>query len=99
MLAFGLPVSVVMVLAVVESVIVGIVGTAVGIVGGRLLVTWFLTGVLPRTMPDLGLTNMVSSSTYAAAFVLGVLAVAIAPLFSTRKLARMSIPDTLRLME
>jgi putative ABC transport system permease protein len=99
MLAFGLPVSVVMVLAVVESVIVGILGTALGILGGRLLVTWFLTGVLPRTMPDLALTNIVSSRTYAAAFVLGVLAVAIAPLFSTRKLVRMSIPDTLRLME
>jgi hypothetical protein len=33
------------------------------------------------------------------ALVLGVLAVAVAPLFSTRKLVHMSIPDTLRVME
>jgi putative ABC transport system permease protein len=99
MLAFGMPVSVVMALAVVESVIVGIVGTALGIVGGRMLVTWFITGVLPRSIPDLALTNAVAPSTYVAAMVLGVLAVAVAPLLSTRKLARMSIPDTLRLME
>ena len=99
MLAFGMPVSAVMALAVIESVIVGVVGTALGIVGGRLLVTWFITGVLPRSIPDLALTNVVASSTYIAALVLGVLAVAVAPLLSTRKLARMSIPDTLRLME
>jgi putative ABC transport system permease protein len=99
MLAFGMPVSVVMTLAVVESVIVGVVGTALGIVGGRMLVTWFITGVLPRSIPDLALTNTVATSTYMTALILGVLAVAAAPLFSTRKLVRMSIPDTLRLME
>jgi putative ABC transport system permease protein len=99
MLAFGLPVSVVMVLAVIESVVVGAIGTLLGIVGGRMLVTWFITGVLPRSLPDLALTNAVATRTYVVALILGVLAVAVAPLFSSRKLARMSIPDTLRLME
>ena len=77
MLTFGMPVSIVMALAVIESVVVGVVGTTLGIVGGRALVTWFITGVLPRSIPDLALTNVVASSTYVTALVLGVLAVAV----------------------
>jgi putative ABC transport system permease protein len=50
-------------------------------------------------MPDLGLIVSVAPATIATAFVLGVLAVGLAPLFTYRRLRRMDVPSTLRVME
>ena len=51
------------------------------------------------TFPDLGIAIVVSPATLATALGLGVLAVAIAPLLTVRKLRRMDLPATLRVME
>jgi putative ABC transport system permease protein len=46
-----------------------------------------------------GLDVAISPGTLATAFVLGVIAVAAAPLLTIRRLRRMDIPGTLRVVE
>ena len=50
-------------------------------------------------MPDLTLQTMISTSTVVTALVLGVVAVAVAPLLTVRRLLRMDVPSTLRVVE
>jgi putative ABC transport system permease protein len=99
MFAFGLPVWRVMGVAVTESLLVGVLGTVGGIVSGRLLLEWLIRVLLPQTLPDLGIEPFLSASTVATALALGVVAVALAPLLTLRRLRRMDIPSTLRVME
>lgn len=99
MFAFGLPVRTVMALTVVESALVGLAGTAIGVASGRLLLQWLLSVLIPETVPDLGIIIEVSTSTYATAGLLGVVAVALAPLLTLRRMAAMDIPATLRVVE
>jgi putative ABC transport system permease protein len=99
MFAFGVPVRTVLRIATVESLVIGVLGTAVGLGVGWLLLDWLITSLLPQTFPDLGIVTAVSSETWLTAVLLGVLAVTIAPLFTARKLRRMDVPSTLRVME
>jgi putative ABC transport system permease protein len=99
MFAFGVPVRTVLRIATVESFVIGLVATVMGLGIGWLLLNWLVTGLLPQTYPDLGIITAVSTTTWVTALTLGVLAVTVAPLFTVRKLARMDIPSTLRVME
>jgi putative ABC transport system permease protein len=99
MFAFGLPSRTVMTMAVVESVIIGVTGTVIGVVTGRLVLEWLIRVLLPESFPEIGILPTLSSSTVATAVVLGTVAVALAPLFTMRRLRRMDIPATLRVME
>ncbi len=99
MLAFGLPMRSVMAVTVVESVITGLAGTIVGILGGRIVLTWIVTRLIPEVVPDIGVTNHLAWPTVALALALGVLAVTLAPMLSYRRLSHMDIPSTLRVME
>ena len=99
MLAFGLPVKRVMGSAMVESGLVGLMGTAIGVVGGFAAVTWLVYGLLPTSMPDFGLSPVIAPETMVAAFGLGVVAVGLAPLLTWRRLSRMNLPATLRVVE
>ncbi len=99
MRAFGLPVRSVMGVVVKESVVVGVAATVVGIAAGVVFLDWMLGSLATTTLPDLGITRSLSPTTIVAAGVVGVVAVALAPLFLTRRIARMDIPDTLRVME
>jgi putative ABC transport system permease protein len=97
--AFGLPLRRVVALETVEGILIGSMGTAIGVGLGLLIVRWLITATLATTMPELGLEVAVSGGTVLAALVLGVLAVAIAPLLTVRRLRRMDIPGTLRVVE
>jgi putative ABC transport system permease protein len=99
MFAFGLPVPRVLVIAIVESVVIGLAGTVLGVVGGRLVLEWLTTVLLPETFPDLGVEVFLTGSTIATAVAFGVLAVALAPVLTLRRLRRMDIPATLRVVE
>ena len=55
MLAFGLPARRVLGSAMVESALIGLIGTAIGIVGGFAVLVWLAYVVFPATMPDFGL--------------------------------------------
>jgi putative ABC transport system permease protein len=54
---------------------------------------------IPSVLPEIGVSPALSSTTITAALALGILTVAIAPLFTLRRLHRMDIPSTLRVME
>jgi putative ABC transport system permease protein len=99
MLAFGLPARRVMGSAMVESAIVGVVGTVIGIAGGFAVLAWLAYGVFPATMPDFGLDPAVSLQTLATAVGLGIVAVALAPALTWRRLTRMNLPAKLRVVE
>lgn len=99
MFAFGLPVRRVVAMTVIESFLIGVISTAVGIGLGYAIVDWIVNTMIPDTMPDLGVLTHVSGSTYLTAAILGVVAVSIAPLFTVHRLTRMAIPDTLRVQE
>lgn len=99
MFAFGLQMRSVLGITVVESVITGLIGTILGIAAGRLVLTWIVTRMIPDVVPDIGVVDHLAWTTVALALALGVLAVSVAPLLSYRRLARMDIPSTLRVME
>ncbi len=99
MFAFGLRVRTVLRIATVESLVIGLFATALGLGVGWLLLDWLVTGLLPQTYPDLGIVTAVSTGTWIIATTLGVVAVTVAPLFTVRKLRRMDVPSTLRVME
>lgn len=98
MAAFGVRTRRILAGITAEGMIVGLLGTVVGVVGGAVAVRWLMAGT-GAEMPDLELIVTVSFSTIATAFVLGVVAVGLAPLLTLRRLRGMDVPSTLRVME
>jgi len=99
MFAFGVPIRTVLRMAIVESVIIGIVATAVGVAAGFLVVGFMINVLIADTLPDLGMVVWVSRQTLLTAVALGIVAVALAPLLTLRKLLRMDIAATLKVLE
>lgn len=99
MRAFGLPVRTVLGVVVRESVIIGIAATMIGLAAGAVFLQWMLTSLTTTTLPDVGINLYISPTTILLAGVVGIAAVALAPVFLTRRLKHMNIPDTLRVME
>ena len=99
MFAYGLPARTVLGMAVVESTILGVISTILGLVGGYLLLQWVVIVLIPATMPDLGMEAILKPTTLVLAIVLGIGAVAVAPLLTIRRLRKMDVPSTLRVME
>ncbi len=99
MLAFGIPLRTILRMAVIESLAIGILGTVIGLGGGFLILLWTVEVLLPQTLPDITLESTLSLGSLAIVLLLGIVAVAAAPLFTLRKLRRMNIPSTLRVME
>jgi putative ABC transport system permease protein len=97
--AFGLPVRTVLGVLVAEGVIVGIAATIIGLGVGYALVGWMVNSIISSTVPEIGLAVVVTATPLVAAVVVGVAAVAVAPVLVVRRLRRMSIPDALRVME
>jgi putative ABC transport system permease protein len=99
MRAFGLPVRTVLGVVVRESVVVGVGATIVGLGAGTLILDWMLRSLTGSSLPDFGISVHLAPATLLAALVVGVVAVAVAPLLLVRRIRRMDIPDTLRVME
>ncbi|MCP4964949.1 MAG: ABC transporter permease [bacterium] len=99
MFAYGVRVRKALRMAVVENTIIGIAATAIGFGGGLWMVWWVVNVTAKETMPNIGLTVELSPATLVTLVVLGILAVAIAPLFTVRRMRRMDLPGTLRVME
>ena len=96
MLAFGVTTVRTMMLAVAEGLIAGVLGTLVGLASGLLIVDWVVGNTLPETLPDLGLVVSIAPASLIAVAAVGILAVALAPLLSARRIRRMDLPSTLR---
>ncbi len=83
----------------VENLLTGIMGTVLGIGLGWLLLSTTLMAQFERDAPDLNPIVNVSGSTYGWAVLIGIVVVTLTPLLMTRRLTRMDIPSTLRVME
>jgi putative ABC transport system permease protein len=97
--AFGFPVRRVLALEIVEGVLYGLIGTAIGLGLGAGIVRWMARNLLTTTMPDFRLIVSISPTTIITAVALGIVAVAVAPLLTIRKIRRMDVPGTLRVVE
>lgn len=97
--AFGMRVRRVVGLEMVEGLLIGLLGTAVGVAGGLTLNRWIISSTMETTMPDMGMDIVVSATTLLTAVTLSVVAVGVAPLLTIRRLRRMDIPGTLRVVE
>ena len=69
-----------------------------GVIGGLGMLWWIVNVLLPETLPEFGMAMVLRPSTLIIAFGAGVIAVAVAPVFTVRKMRRMDIPGTLRVM-
>ena len=99
MLAFGLPARTIIGLTITETALVGVAATVVGIAGGYGVLVWMAATTIPAVLPEIAVAATLSTPTVLTAFGLGVVTVAAAPLFNVRRLSRMDIPSTLRVME
>jgi putative ABC transport system permease protein len=99
MIAFGLPLRAVLAMTTVEAALIGTLGTLAGIAGGYGLLSWMVATTIPGVMPELGVTATLTGASIITALLLGLGTVSIAPLFTLRRLRRMDIPSTLRLVE
>ena len=81
-------------MAVTESTIIGAVATAFGVVGGIATLEWMNRALFSSTLPDVGIEVTLRLATVITVVILGVVAVAVAPLFTARRMRRM-----LRLVE
>jgi len=99
MRAFGLPIRTVLGVVVKESALVGIIATVIGLVGGVAFLQWMLTSLATTTLPDVGIDVYLSPTTILIAAIVGVASVAATPLFLVRRLRRMNLPATLRVVE
>ena len=99
MRAFGVPIRSIMGVVVKEGVLVGALATLIGLATGFLFLQVMLRSLATTTLPDLAIDSYISATTIIIAVIVGIVAVSIAPLFLTRRISRMDIPDTLRVME
>ncbi len=100
MFAYGVPRWKAVRMIMTESTLVGLVATVLGLVGGWGLLVWFIRALSPQSMPHIGMEMLVTPGSVAVAVVVGVVAVGLAPLLTApRRLGRMDVPSTLRVME
>ncbi len=99
MFAFGLPMRTVTRMQIVENIIIGALGTLVGVALGWQVLNALLVARIEEQLAEFKFIVTMSTSTLAVSLLLGVLVVALTPLLSIRRMSRMNIPDTLRVME
>ena len=99
MAAFGVRNRTMMRMAMTESFIIGVAATLLGVAGGIAAVWWMTSELFSSTLPEFGMEVVLAPATVAITMILGIGAVTIAPLFTVRRLRRMDVPGTLRLVE
>ena len=99
MFAYGVSVRRVLGVLVVEGVILGAFATVLGVVLGYGILLWIVYGVVPASYPDMGFGISFNVAEMAGFLAAGIAVVALAPALTVRKLRRMDIPGTLRVLE
>ena len=99
MFAFGVKVRTTLRMAITESLVIGTLATIIGVAGGLGMVWWMTQRLYTETLPDVDLKVILEPTTLTIVGVMGVVAVAIAPLFTVRRMRRMNLPGSLRLVE
>ncbi|MCD4685421.1 MAG: FtsX-like permease family protein [Anaerolineae bacterium] len=99
MFAFGLPIRTATRMQVVENLIIGVLGTVIGVVLGWLALNALMIQRVEDMLEDFGFIVTIEPTTLALSMILGILVVALTPLLSIRRMRKMDIPSTLRVME
>ena len=99
MFAFGLPVRTVTRMCMLENLIIGVLGTLTGFGLGYAVMVWMMTQRMAAQMRELSFSTAISPATLAWTVGIGIGVVVLTPLLSMRKMLRMDIPSTLRVME
>jgi putative ABC transport system permease protein len=99
MMAFGVSRRKILVYSMFEGAILGVVAVVLGVLGGFAFVRFGVMANVETTMPDILLTFVVTPAAVFTVFGLGIGTVAAAPLLNYRRLRRLDIPSTLRVME
>lgn len=99
MFAYGVRVRTAMRMAMTENLVIGVAATIAGLLAGIGMLTWMTGRLLASTLPEFGLRVILEPTTIGAVVVLGIVAVTVAPVFTVRRLRRMDLPGTLRLVE
>ncbi len=99
MFAFGVRVRTALRMAVTESFVIGAAGTLLGLAGGLAMVWWMVDSLIANTLPEFGLEVLLGRGTLVLVVVMGIGVVAAAPLLVVRRMRRMDLPGTLRLVE
>lgn len=99
MFAFGVRIRRVAVMAVTESVVLGIAGVSLGLGFGVAILAWILESVFPAAVPDLAVLQDITTTSYLLTVGIGLAAAAAAPWFTVRRLRAMDIASTLRYVE
>lgn len=99
MLAFGLPVRAIVGATALENALVGVLGTAAGLVLGWLVIRWMTGSLLPEVLPDVEVPAHLSRASIAEVLLVGIGAMALAPLLALRRLRGLDIPSALRVVE
>ncbi|MBK5110981.1 MAG: FtsX-like permease family protein [Thermoleophilia bacterium] len=99
MFAYGVPLRTVLRLAVIESLIMGLLATAIGVALGVVILGWVVNVNLKEVLPELGTVTSLSLTSILLAAAAGVGAMALAPVLTVRRLRRMDVPSTLRVVE
>ena len=86
-------------MAMLESAVLGVISTLLGLAGGWLLLRWIVASLMPRTFPEMGMEIVLTPAALAIVAAVGVLSTALAPALAARRLVRMDTPSTLRVME
>ncbi len=99
MFAFGLRIRTVMRMQMLENLVIGVLGTIVGVALGWIVLNDLFVTVGENEIPDIGFVVTMSAETILLAALLGVVLVGLTPLVSIRRMRNMDIPSTLRVME
>lgn len=99
MMAFGVRRRRILRMAVVESGLLGTLSTMLGSIGGVGFLWWAVRTNVEETTPDIQLDYVFTPSLVGLVATLGIVAVALAPLLTYRKLRTLDLPSTLRVME
>jgi putative ABC transport system permease protein len=99
MLAFGLPIRSIVWTTALENALVGVLGTAAGIGLGWLVIRWMTGSLLPEVLPEVEVPAHISLTSIAEVLLVGIGAMALAPLLALRRLLRLDIPSALRVVE
>jgi putative ABC transport system permease protein len=99
MFAFGLRPRTVLRVQMGENLLLGAMGTLIGLALGYLLLQHFMATRMESMFENLGIIVSVAPFTMALIVLICAGVVALTPLVNFRRLQRINIPDTLRVME
>lgn len=99
MFAFGVSVPRVLFNLAIEGLVLGAVASVIGLGLGYALLVWIFVALVPNGYPELGIVFAVNLAQVIVLLAIAIAVIALAPVLSVRKLRRMDVPSTLRVLE